>query len=204
MLGSPSENVDDTYLAARSDELVNARIGFEALDGLGERSGGFRAWHAVVGQEVNSGLPERGEPFGQWMQRDVLGGQRAHGYQHVLSAPDYARFLPEMRTMRKGSVAWRNQDVFALVGHSGTTTTEVIYCKQIRPVITDGAEVMDRLFPRDSPEAGTGAHGCLVTHIEKAMTLAGLSWPVSWSGWPDLNRRPLRPEPRKRSNSGPS
>jgi len=34
-----------------------------------------------------------------------------------------------------------------LVGHSGTTTTETIYRKQIRPVITEGAEVMDRLFP---------------------------------------------------------
>ena len=32
--------------------------------------------------------------------------------------------------------------------------TETIYCKQIRPVITGGAEVMDRLFPRDSPEEG--------------------------------------------------
>jgi hypothetical protein len=31
--------------------------------------------------------------------------------------------------------------------------TETIYCKQIRPVITGGAEVMDRLFPRDSPDA---------------------------------------------------
>ena len=31
--------------------------------------------------------------------------------------------------------------------HSGTATTETIYRKQIRPVITDGAEVIDRLFP---------------------------------------------------------
>jgi integrase len=34
-----------------------------------------------------------------------------------------------------------------LVGHSGTTTTETIYRKQIRPVITDGADVMGRIFP---------------------------------------------------------
>jgi site-specific recombinase XerD len=46
------------------------------------------------------------------------------------------------------------EQISRLVGHSGTTTTEAIYRKQIRPVITDGAEVMDRLFPRDSPEAG--------------------------------------------------
>lgn len=42
---------------------------------------------------------------------------------------------------------------------SGTTTTETIYRKQIRPVIIGGAEVMDRLFPGDSPEAGPDASG---------------------------------------------
>ena len=40
-----------------------------------------------------------------------------------------------------------------LVGHSGTITTEAVYRKQIRPVITEGADVMDRLFPRGSPDA---------------------------------------------------
>lgn len=45
------------------------------------------------------------------------------------------------------------EQISRLVGHSGTTTTETVYRKQIRPVITDGAEVMDRLFPRDSPGA---------------------------------------------------
>jgi integrase len=34
-----------------------------------------------------------------------------------------------------------------LVGHSSTTTTETIYRKQIRPVMVQGADVMDRLFP---------------------------------------------------------
>jgi hypothetical protein len=34
-----------------------------------------------------------------------------------------------------------------LVGHIGTATTETIYRKQIRPVVTGGAEVMDDLFP---------------------------------------------------------
>ena len=41
-----------------------------------------------------------------------------------------------------------------LVGHSGTSVTEAVYRKQIRPVITEGAEVMDRIFPRNSPERG--------------------------------------------------
>jgi hypothetical protein len=39
-----------------------------------------------------------------------------------------------------------------LVGHSGTSVTGVVYRKQTRPVITEGAEAMDRIFPRDSPE----------------------------------------------------
>ncbi len=35
----------------------------------------------------------------------------------------------------------------------------------------------------------------LVTqHMQKA-TCEAHKWPLTWSGWPDLNRRPLRPEP---------
>ena len=33
-----------------------------------------------------------------------------------------------------------------LVGHSGTTVTELVYRHQLRPVIQTGATVMDRLF----------------------------------------------------------
>ncbi|MEU4209512.1 tyrosine-type recombinase/integrase [Streptomyces sp. NPDC026206] len=33
-----------------------------------------------------------------------------------------------------------------VVGHSGTQTTERVYRKQIRPVITEGAEAMDDIF----------------------------------------------------------
>jgi integrase len=39
------------------------------------------------------------------------------------------------------------EKIAQLVGHSGTTVTEEVYRKQIRPVITDGAETVDRLFP---------------------------------------------------------
>jgi site-specific recombinase XerD len=54
------------------------------------------------------------------------------------------------------------EQISRLVGHSGTTTTETVYRKQIRPVITEGAEVMDRLFP--SMHRGDGSR-CLVTHL---------------------------------------
>jgi site-specific recombinase XerD len=39
------------------------------------------------------------------------------------------------------------EKIAQLVGHSGTATTELVYRKQIRPVVTGGAEVMDTLFP---------------------------------------------------------
>lgn len=38
------------------------------------------------------------------------------------------------------------EQIARLVGHSSTATTETVYRKELRPVITEGAEVMDRLF----------------------------------------------------------
>jgi len=33
-----------------------------------------------------------------------------------------------------------------LVGHSGTTVTEKVYRHQLRPVVLDGAQTMDKIF----------------------------------------------------------
>ncbi|MFI7702410.1 hypothetical protein [Nonomuraea sp. NPDC049480] len=38
------------------------------------------------------------------------------------------------------------EEIFRLVGHSSTVTTEAVYRKQIRPVVQSGAVAMDRLF----------------------------------------------------------
>ena len=89
------------------------------------------------------------------------------------------------------------EQISRLVGHSGTTATETIYRKQIRPAITDGADIVDRIFPRQ------GEPGCLVTQHRRYAGPVEITCLLSWSGWPDLNRRPLRPEPRKRSNNQP-
>ena len=45
------------------------------------------------------------------------------------------------------------EKIARLVGHIGTTTTEAVYRKQIRPVVTGGAEVMDSLFPKRDTDA---------------------------------------------------
>ncbi len=38
------------------------------------------------------------------------------------------------------------EEISRLVGHSGTSVTEAVYRKQIRPVIQTGAVAMDRIF----------------------------------------------------------
>ena len=38
------------------------------------------------------------------------------------------------------------EEISRLVGHSGTTVTELVYRHQLRPVLQTGATVMDRLF----------------------------------------------------------
>src|SRR4051812_23005119 len=46
-----------------------------------------------------------------------------------------------------------------LVGHSGTTVTELVYRHQLRPVIQTGATVMDRLFGSAAVQARSHAVG---------------------------------------------
>lgn len=38
------------------------------------------------------------------------------------------------------------EEIARLVGHRGTVVTEAVYRKQPRPVVTEGAEAMDRIF----------------------------------------------------------
>jgi site-specific recombinase XerD len=38
------------------------------------------------------------------------------------------------------------EEIARLVGHAATRTTEIVYRRELRPVITTGAEIMDELF----------------------------------------------------------
>ncbi len=40
------------------------------------------------------------------------------------------------------------EEIARLAGHSSTRTTEVVYRRELRPVLTTGAEVMDKIFDR--------------------------------------------------------
>jgi integrase len=44
------------------------------------------------------------------------------------------------------------EEISRLVGHDGTAVTEKVYRQEIRPVIEEGATVMDRIFPSDRTE----------------------------------------------------
>lgn len=44
------------------------------------------------------------------------------------------------------------EEISRLVGHSGTSVTELVYRHQIRPVLQTGAQVMDRLFQEGSDD----------------------------------------------------
>lgn len=45
------------------------------------------------------------------------------------------------------------ENISRLVGHQGTAVTEKVYRKQIRPVLLEGAEAMDIIFPMEPGEA---------------------------------------------------
>jgi integrase len=51
------------------------------------------------------------------------------------------------------------ETIALLVGHSSQTTTEAVYRKQLRPVITKGAEAMDDIFATDQRAERAVAEG---------------------------------------------
>lgn len=61
---------------------------------------------------------------------------------------DAARTAAQLRLPTSSDAGVPIEKIARLVGHTGTTTTETVYRKQIRPVVTGGAEITDSLFPR--------------------------------------------------------
>jgi integrase len=69
-----------------------------------------------------------------------------------------ARWVPkELRTSFVSMMSYQGvpvEEIARLAGHASSRTTEVIYRRELRPVITTGAEVMDQIFrPKQGPEA---------------------------------------------------
>ena len=71
-----------------------------------------------------------------------------------------ARWVPkELRTSFVSMMSYQGvpvEEIARLAGHASSRTTEVIYRRELRPVITTGAEVMDQIF-RPKHRQGTAA-----------------------------------------------
>ncbi|HYB16922.1 MAG TPA: tyrosine-type recombinase/integrase, partial [Streptosporangiaceae bacterium] len=74
------------------------------------------------------------------------------------------RWVPkELRTSFVSMMSYRGvpvEEIARLAGHASSRTTEVIYRRELRPVITTGAEVMHQIFqPKQRRGAASGAAG---------------------------------------------
>ena len=71
------------------------------------------------------------------------------------------RWVPkELRTSFVSMMSYQGvpvEEIARLAGHASSRTTEVIYRRELRPVITTGAEVMDQIFRSKQPDASTAS-----------------------------------------------
>jgi integrase len=81
------------------------------------------------------------------------------------------------------------EEIARLVGHASTRTTEVVYRRELRPVITTGAEIMDELF-KESP-APAPAPATARSHKPPAAPL--ITPPDPLNGKPRPSSRTRRP-----------
>jgi site-specific recombinase XerD len=74
------------------------------------------------------------------------------GFRRIAAVAGLDATLWTPRELRHSFVSLLSDDgvpleqISRLVGHSGTSVTELVYRKQIRPVLDDGATAMDRIF----------------------------------------------------------
>ena len=78
--------------------------------------------------------------------------------------------LPAIQNRATNSTDSRYQDrSFARMGHSSSNVTETVYRHQIRPVITVGAEAMDKIFATSIDLPRASGLGSVIT--------AAVFWP---------------------------
>ena len=111
---------------------------------------------------------ERLAAGGQWSEQDLVFAARTGG---ALDAANVRREFKAVcraagigahwtrRELRHSFVSLMSssgvpaEEIARLAGHANTRTTEVVYRRELRPVLTTGAEAMDRLF-QSSPVPG--------------------------------------------------
>jgi len=119
-------------------------IAVEALRGQRERQSAERAQAGELWQE-----------YGLVFTTSVGTAYESHNlrrdFRRVTAAAGLgARWVPkELRTSFVSMMSYQGvpvEEIARLAGHASSRTTEVIYRRELRPVITTGAEVMDQIF----------------------------------------------------------
>jgi len=128
------------------------------------------AVEALRGQRQRQ-VRERADAGELWQERGLVfttsvgTGYESHNlrrdFRRVTAAAGLgARWVPkELRTSFVSMMSYQGvpvEEIARLAGHASSRTTEVIYRRELRPVITTGAEVMDQIF-RPKQRQGTAA-----------------------------------------------
>ena len=134
----------DTKTNRSRRTLKLPEIAVEALRGQRERQARERAEAGELWQE-----------HGLVFTTSVGTGYESHNlrrdFRRVTAAAGLgARWVPkELRTSFVSMMSYQGvpvEEIARLAGHASSRTTEVIYRRELRPVITTGAEVMDQIF----------------------------------------------------------
>ena len=101
-----------------------------------------------------------------WSEQDFVFATRAGA---ALDAPNVRREFRAVSRPRTSDPKWTPrelrhsfvclmstfgvpvEEIARLAGHASARTTEVVYRRELRPVLTTGAEVMDAIFNRQAP-----------------------------------------------------
>jgi integrase len=143
----------DTKTNRSRRTLKLPEIAVEALRGQQERQARERTQAADAWQE-----------HGLVFTTSVGTGYESHNlrrdFRRVTAAAGLgARWVPkELRTSFVSMMSYQGvpvEEIARLAGHASSRTTEVIYRRELRPVITTGADVMDQIFRPNQPSSST-------------------------------------------------
>jgi integrase len=139
----------DTKTRKSRRSVALPQRGIDALDRQAKRQEARRR------RRERRGMPweDNGLVFASDVGTELSAGNARRGFRRILEAAglDGAEWTP--RELRHSFVSLLSDSglpidqISNLVGHTGTTVTELVYRHQIRPVIQHGAEAMDRIFP---------------------------------------------------------
>lgn len=111
-----------------------------------------RAAQSAVRERAGDRWEEHDLVFTTWHGRQLDAANVRRGFRRVLAEAGLDPKAWTPRELRHSFVSLMSdagvplEEIARLVGHRGTIVTEAVYRKQLRPVITEGAETMDRIF----------------------------------------------------------